>query len=72
MNNNPNEIKYISHLLLEKLKSPSNNDSQCDSHLDECDTPHNIDHDKYCTEELLELCKKYPQQQQFSATVLQS
>ena len=46
-NNNPNEIKYVSHLLREKLKSPSNNNSQCDSRLDECDTPHNIDHDKY-------------------------
>ena len=46
-NNNPDEIKYVSHLLRDKLKSPSNINSQCDSRLDESDIPHNIDHDKY-------------------------
>ena len=45
--NNPYEIKYVSHLLRDKLKSPSNINSQCDSRLDESDIPHNIDHDKY-------------------------
>ena len=46
-NNNPDEIKYVSHLLHDKLKSPNNINSQCDSRLDESDILHNIDHDKY-------------------------
>ena len=48
LNNDPDEIKYVSHLLRDKLRSPSNNQSQYDSCLDVNNSPfNNVNHDEY-------------------------